>query len=145
MTHHLYFSLIEFMAQTGKDQQSKAPSAPNPSLLPGQWPDPYRGPHDMGGLAAGPVDTGDHALEEWERRCWAINGLLRDPARGAAIGRANEALTGLDESRRHAEELGDRYRALAYGERAMHALARMLINRGVLTAEEITARMEAHR
>ncbi len=104
-----------------------------------------RGPHDVGGLPAGPVSLEEHAITEWETRCWAIATLLRDPARGARAGRPGQALTGLDESRRHGEELGDRYRVLSYGERAVHALARMLVRRGVLDEAEITRTLDAIR
>ncbi len=102
---------------------------------------PLRGPHDVGGLPAGPISLDEHATTEWEYRCWAIATLLRDPMRGARIGRPGEALAGLDESRRHGEELGDRYVKLAYGERAVHALTRMLVRRGVLDEAEIAARL----
>jgi hypothetical protein len=104
---------------------------------------PFRGPHDVGGLPAGPIRLEEHATTDWEYRCWAIATLLRDPARGARIGRPGEALTGLDESRRHGEELGDRYVKLAYGERAVHALTRMLIRRGVLDEVEIAAKLDS--
>jgi hypothetical protein len=102
-----------------------------------------RGPHDVGGKAAGPVDRSEHRLSEWEERGHAISSLLRNPALGRAIGREGEALAGLDEQRRHTESLGERYYVLSYGERTLHALVEMLLRRGVVTVEELAARIRS--
>lgn len=93
-----------------------------------------RQPQDMGGLAAGPIDTADHPMAFWERQ---ISGLR------AAVVRSGMAT--LDELRRAQEDLGDRYHELGYWERAASALRTVLLERGVLTADEIDARVEQVR
>ena len=35
-----------------------------------------RGPHDVGGLEAGPVETEAHPLTFWEKQIDAVNALL---------------------------------------------------------------------
>jgi len=90
-----------------------------------------RGPHDLGGLPAGPVDTGPHDLTFWEKQIDAINVLL-----------AQNGFRRTDEHRRHVEMLGhDAYETLTYYERWTAALARQLIDKGVLTQDEIDAKV----
>jgi hypothetical protein len=90
-----------------------------------------RGPHDLGGLPAGPVDTSPHDLTFWEKQIDAINSLL-----------AQKGLRRTDENRRYIEMLGhDVYETLSYYERWTAALARQLIDKGVLTQDEIDAKV----
>ena len=90
-----------------------------------------RGPHDIGGLDAGPVDTAPHALDLWEKEIDAINQLL-----------AQKRIRRTDENRAAIETLGhDAYDKLSYYERWTAALARILIDKGVLTQDEIDARL----
>ena len=107
-----------------------------------------RGPHDVGGLPAGKVDPSDHPAADWEQRAQAMSGLLRGALPVPRGPRGPEVATarpgghplrpgGLDEMRRHGEELGERYRSLAYGERNIHALAEALIRRGVIQVDEL--------
>jgi nitrile hydratase subunit beta len=90
-----------------------------------------RGPHDIGGLPAGPVDTAPHDLSFWEKQIDAINSVL-----------AQKGLRRTDENRRYIEMLGDdAYNTLSYYERWTAALARQLIDKGVLTQDEIDAKI----
>ena len=88
-----------------------------------------RGSHDLGGLKAGPVDTAPHDPTFWEKQIDAMNMLL-----------AQKGLRRTDENRRYVEMLGeDAYNTLTYYERWTAALARQLIDKGVLTQDEIDA------
>ncbi len=90
-----------------------------------------RGPHDIGGLEAGPVDTEAHDLTFWEKQIDAMNMLL-----------ARKGLRRTDENRRYIEMLGhDVYNTLSYYERWTASMARMLIDKDVLTQDEIDAKV----
>lgn len=91
-----------------------------------------RGPHDVGGLPAGPVDPSHHAEEDWEKMATGISG---------AIGPAGAKLIGLHERRRATEDLGEDYDRLAYFERGILATANLMIEKGILTQDEIDGRM----
>jgi hypothetical protein len=94
-----------------------------------------RGPHDLGGLAAGPVDASPHDMTYWEKQIDAINMLL-----------AQKGLRRTDENRRYIEALGhDAYNTLSYYERWTAALARQLIDKGVLTQDEVDAKIQEVR
>ena len=94
-----------------------------------------RGPHDVGGLDAGPVDTDAHAVTFWEKQIDAINLLL-----------ARKGLRRTDENRRYIEMLGDdAYNTLTYYERWTAALTRQLIDKGVFTQDEIDAKVATVR
>jgi len=90
-----------------------------------------RGSHDLGGLKAGPVDTAPHDPTFWEKQIDAMNMLL-----------AQKGLRRTDENRRYVEMLGeDAYNTLTYYERWTAALARQLIDKGVLTQDEVDAKV----
>jgi hypothetical protein len=90
-----------------------------------------RGSHDLGGLPAGPVDTETHNPTFWEKQIDAMNMLL-----------AQKGLRRTDENRRYVEMLGkDAYDRLTYYERWTAALARQLIDKGVLTQDEVDAKV----
>jgi hypothetical protein len=90
-----------------------------------------RGSHDLGGLPAGPVDTAPHDPTFWEKQIDAMNMLL-----------AQKGLRRTDENRRYVEMLGqDAYDRLTYYERWTAALARQLIDKGVLTQDEVDAKV----
>jgi hypothetical protein len=94
-----------------------------------------RGPHDIAGLSAGPVDTAPHELTFWEKQ---IDGVR------AVVGAKGIYRT--DENRRYVESLGeDAYDKLTYYERWTAALMRALIDKGVLTQDEIDARVKLVR
>ena len=89
--------------------------------------------HDMGGLKAGPVEQGEHAHEPWEKRVDAILRLLADPKRG---------LITVDELRRGIEDIGPgAYDELSYYERWITSISNNLIEKGVLTVEEVGRKM----
>jgi succinate dehydrogenase/fumarate reductase flavoprotein subunit len=90
-----------------------------------------RGPHDIGGLPGGPVETQAHEVAFWEKEIDALRGLI-----GA------KGIVRTDENRRYIEELGhDAYDRLSYYERWTAALSRQMVDRGILTQVEIDARV----
>ena len=87
--------------------------------------------HDMGGLPAGEVKPTVHDYDEWERRIDALAVIL---------GRTGK-LT-VDERRKAIESLPpDCYDRMSYYERWTAALAQTLLQRGVLTTEELARKM----
>ena len=82
----------------------------------------------MGGMPGGPIDRGQHEVEDWERLADAINGAL-----GA------KGLQSTDELRRAIESLED-YRDLSYYERWVAATEKLLVEKGVLSSNEIDER-----
>ena len=95
--------------------------------------EPGRGYHDIGGLAGPAIEQSEHVLEPWEKRVDAMRMLLGDNKR--QILRAD----GL----RHAiETMGeDLYDELAYYERWMAAILKVLTERELISTEEVEARM----
>jgi Nitrile hydratase beta subunit, N-terminal len=90
-----------------------------------------RGPHDIGGLPAGPVDTTPHDPTFWEKQIDAINLLL-----------AQKGIRRTDENRRYIESLGDdAYNTLTYYERWTAAVTRILIDKGLITQDEVDAKV----
>ncbi len=93
--------------------------------------------HDMGGAPnSNPIDQSGHVLMDWERRIDAIRGVLGEKGH-----------LGVDELRRAIEGLGEeRYKSLSYYERWTAAVEVLLVEKGLLTAEELdakTAQLEA--
>ena len=93
--------------------------------------------HDRGGWPSNePIDQSEHQLMDWERRVDALHGVL-----GA------KGLRGVDEARRAIESLQpQQYEAMGYYERWAAAMEKLLVEKGVLTTEEIdrmTAQLEA--
>ena len=82
----------------------------------------------MGGAPGGRIDRGQHEVEDWERLADAINGAL-----GA------KGLQSTDELRRSIESL-EKYQELSYYERWVAATEKLLVEKGVLTSEEIDER-----
>ena len=89
-----------------------------------------KGPHDMGGEAAGRVDTVDHGMKFWEKQANALRNTL-----------TRRRIVRLDELRRAAEDLGQRYYELDYFQRTTEALRRVLIEHGLFTEAELDAKM----
>ena len=90
--------------------------------------------HDMGGLDAGPVEPIEHDYTPWEKRVDAILRLLGDKKR---------RLITMDEHRRAMEDLGPGiYDELSYYERWISAITTILIEKGVITVDELGRRME---
>jgi nitrile hydratase subunit beta len=87
--------------------------------------------HDLGGTPAGPVPKEDHELELWEKRIEALLVLL-----------TRKKILRIDENRRGLESLGDEvYFALSYAERRMLAISNNLILKGIITVDELAARI----
>jgi nitrile hydratase subunit beta len=93
-----------------------------------------RGPHDMGGEAAGPIDTTDHGMRFWEKQANAMRSVLNA-----------KKVVRTDELRRGAEALGERYYQLAYFERTTEALRTLLLEKGIVTEAGLKAKMAAVR
>ncbi len=92
--------------------------------------------HDMGGRPNDdPIDRSEHILMDWERRTNALVGVLRE-----------RRLINTDELRRGIEEIPPReYESLTYYERWSASLERLLVEKGLLTTEEIDARASGLR
>ena len=93
----------------------------------------HKGPHDIGGEQAGPIDTTDHGMKFWEKQANALRGAL--------------TLAGVvrtDELRRAAESLPE-YGRLAYFEITTSALRTLLLEKGLMTADELAAKMKEIR
>ena len=94
-----------------------------------------RSHHDMGGLPAGPVERGEHDYAEWELRVDALMTLL------TGVRSAKKLMT-VDELRKNIEALPpDAYEKLSYYERWVKSLTDTLIQRGVISAEELERKM----
>ena len=89
-----------------------------------------RNPADIGGEAAGPIDTVDHGMKFWEKQANALRNTL-----------TSRKLVRLDELRRAAEDLGSRYYELEYFERSTAALRTVLLEHGFFTEAELAAKM----
>jgi len=86
--------------------------------------------HDRGGWPAdGPLNKAEHDLSMWEKRTDAILMLLSN---------AEKRVIRCDELPRAIESLApDAYEKLSYYERWITAIETLLIEKGVLTREEI--------
>jgi len=94
-----------------------------------------RGPHDMGGLPAGPVEPSEHDYADWERRVDALMVLL------SGIKGAHKLLT-VDELRKNIEALGpEAYDRMSYYERWVASITQTMLQRGVITTEELARKM----
>ena len=82
----------------------------------------------MGGSPAGPIDRNPHEVEDWERLADAVSSAL-----------GGQGFYTTDEHRRAIESL-EEYRDLSYCERWVAATEKLLVEKGVLTSEEIDDR-----
>ena len=95
-----------------------------------------RGHHDMGGLPAGKVERTEHDYAEWERRVDALMVLL------SGI-RGGKKLMTVDELRKNVEAIGpDAYEKMSYYERWVTSITQTMIQRGVITTEELGRKMQ---
>ncbi len=93
--------------------------------------------HDVGGDDFGPVPMIDGEYQLWEKRVDAMMRLLSSP---------DIALMRLDELRRGIETLGEAaYNAEPYYGKWARSLAKIMLEKGVLTQEELDARINALR
>lgn len=91
----------------------------------------YRGMHDVGGLPAGKVNPDEHDYALWEKRVDALMMLL-----------SKKNLMTVDELRRNIEALGaDAYDKMAYYERWIYAITQTLIQRGVISIDDLGRRI----
>ena len=95
---------------------------------------PNRGPQDIGGQEGGSVDTIDHGMKFWERQANGLRSVLQ-----------RNKIVRTDELRRAAEELGDRYSKLHYFEITTSALRTILLEKGLITEQELKAKMDEVR
>jgi hypothetical protein len=94
-----------------------------------------RGHHDMGGLPAGPVERSEHDYAAWERRIDALMVLL------SGVKGAHKLLT-VDELRKNIEALGpEAYDRMGYYERWVSSITQTMLQRGVITTEELARKM----
>ncbi len=86
------------------------------------------GSHDLGGSpGAGPIDKSLHETEDWERLADAVTVALD-----------KKGIKTTDEHRRAIEGLDpERYRELGYYERWIAATELLLVEKGILTHEEV--------
>ena len=89
--------------------------------------------HDRGGWPdAGPIDRTEHTYSMWERQTDAIRGVL-----GA------KKIIRTDELRRAVESIEPaQYEQLSYYERWIVAVEALLVEKGLLTHEEIDRKMD---
>lgn len=93
----------------------------------------YRGYHDVGGLPGGPIDLNEYPFEDWQKLSEAVRALL-DQKHG---------LVSLDELRRAFETFGRaQYEHLGFYERRAEALTYLLVEKNVVTLEDIMCRMD---
>jgi hypothetical protein len=96
-----------------------------------------RAHHDLGGRPAGAIDRTERELEPWEKRVDAMFRLVSAPEHG---------VIGVDELRRAVEGLGaQEYDRLTYYERWMTAIANLLLEKGVLTTQELGRKLDEVR
>jgi len=90
-----------------------------------------RGHHDLGGRLAGKVERHEHDYEPWERRIDAMAVLLG----------FKKVLT-VDQRRKNIEALPPAlYDRLSYYERWLMSMTQSLIERGLITTEELSRKM----
>ena len=92
-----------------------------------------RATHDVGGLEAGPIDQSEHRLSLSERRIDAMMQLLF--ASGRKIFNIDEMCRAIEALPR---EVYERYN---YYERWVMAMEALLVEKGVLSADEIAAKL----
>ena len=91
--------------------------------------------HDRGGWpGAGPIERAEHELSWWEKRTDALMRLMWSPAR---------RFIRVDEMRRAIESMEPgQYEKGSYYERWLHALETLLVEKGILTREEIERKVK---
>ncbi len=90
--------------------------------------------NDIGGEDWGPVPLTEKDVPDWALLSTALRGALGDKGAG---------LVSLHEGRRAREELGyERYHALGYFEMGMQAIHDILVQKKVVSAEEVQDRID---
>jgi len=117
-----------------KAAKPKAPATKRTASKSKARPAPVkRGIHDLGGLPGGPIDREPHTLTPFEERVDAMMMVLTNQC----------GIYKVDSLRRTIEEMpAHEYRDLAYYEKWLLGIRRMLVEQGVLTDAEIDARVK---
>ena len=90
------------------------------------------GVNDLGGSPGGPIDKSQHQIEDWERLADAVTIVLD-----------KKGIKTTDEHRRAQESLPpEQYEALSYYERWVAATELLLVEKGILTREEIDTKAQ---
>jgi hypothetical protein len=90
------------------------------------------GPHDLGGLDAGPVDRAEHDVAYWERQVDAVMFMLRKHGIMKDVSQLRDGI----------ERLGpDVYHELSYYERWAASAAATAVAHGVVSEQELEARI----
>src|SRR5471032_1977655 len=98
--------------------------------------DSGRSYHDMGGLPAGKVEPTEHDYADWERRVDAMMMLLT----GVSGGKRRMTV---DELRKNVESIGPAaYDRMSYYERWVMSLTQTMLQRGLITTDDLTRKME---
>lgn len=92
--------------------------------------------NDIGGQTAGPIDTADRPFKHWELESDALRKLLNSGPKG---------LVTLDELRRAMEDLSEEDYESGFFERRLLALVNLLVEKNLITHQEIETRMEELR
>jgi hypothetical protein len=96
-----------------------------------------RGHHDMGGLPAGKVRRSEHAYDDWQLRVDAMMMLLVGVVGG------NKRMT-VDELRKNIESLPPAdYDRMGYYDRWVISLTQTMIQRGLITTDELARKLAA--
>lgn len=91
-----------------------------------------RGVHDIGGLPNNQIDQSEHDYALWEKRIDALLVLLA----------SEKQIMRVDELRRGIESLDiDAYNELSYYERWIASIAKILVEKDIITSTELEARM----
>lgn len=90
--------------------------------------------HDMGGMAAGPIITEEHATEPWAKLVTSLAASMRE-----------YDVMRIDELRRALEDLPSDVYAQDYFERWSEAMINLLEEKGVMSRDEVMAKMASIR
>ena len=94
-----------------------------------------RSANDLGGLPADPLVLSEHELLPWEKRCHALLDVLD-----------RYKIVNTEEKRRGIDDLGSEiYGKLTYYEKWIVAAANVLMQKGVLTSDEIARKVDRVR
>jgi L-fucose isomerase-like protein len=92
-----------------------------------------RGPQDIGGLPAGPVEPVDEPIQYWHMQQEAMRLLLGD---------AQRRMLSVDEVRRGFESFSpEKYASLGFYERRLESMLDILVEKGIIDREEFERRV----
>jgi hypothetical protein len=91
--------------------------------------------NDFGGLPAGPIEITEHELAPWEKRCHATLECMYW-----------RKVMSMEEKRRGIEDLGQTlYAELPYYQKWALAAANTLLNKGLITQDELNSKVDEVR